>query len=85
MTSTQSKIVALLTARFQPEHLEVQDDSDAHIGHAGHQGGGRHFTVIIKAAAFTGKTRIAAHQLIYAALNELIPDPIHALAIRILN
>ncbi len=85
MTSTQKTIEALLTARFQPAHLEVQDDSDAHIGHAGHQGGGRHFTVIIKAAAFTGKTRIAAHQMIYATLEELIPDPIHALAIRILS
>lgn len=83
--TTQEKITALLTACFHPEHLEVQDDSDQHIGHAGHQGGGRHFTVIIKAATLQEYSRVAAHQKIYAALNTLIPEPIHALCIRILK
>ena len=83
--TTQEKITLLLNERFSPDYLQVQDDSDQHIGHAGHQGGGRHFTVIIKAAALHKLSRIAQHQLIYATLASLIPDPIHALAIRVLN
>lgn len=83
--TTQEKITHLLAQAFHPEYLEVQDDSDQHIGHAGHQGGGRHFTVVIKAIALHGQTRVAQHQKIYAALQSLMPEPIHALAIRILK
>ncbi len=69
---------------LSPHHLEVMDDSDQHIGHAGHQGGGRHFTVIVGADSLKGLARVEAHRKIYALFTELMPDEIHALRIKII-
>lgn len=70
---------------FSPDHLEVIDESDQHIGHAGHQGGGRHFAVIISAACFNSLTRVEAHKKIYALLSDLMPEQVHALRIKIIK
>ncbi len=74
-----------LQQAFSPSYLEVIDESDQHIGHAGHQGGGRHFAIIIQAACFKQLTRIEAHQKIYALFNDMMPEPIHALRIKIIS
>lgn len=84
---TSSSRVTLITERlqqaFSPDHLEVIDESDQHIGHAGHQGGGRHFAVIIGANSLKGLSRVEAHRRIYALFTDLMPDQIHALKIKI--
>jgi stress-induced morphogen len=36
----------------------------------------------ITAEEFEGKSRVAQHQLVYAALGDLMKDAIHALALR---
>ncbi len=69
-----------LAAALEPSHLEVQDDSHLHAGHAG-ASEGSHYTVRIVAARFTGLTRVARHRLIYAALGPLAAQRVHALAI----
>lgn len=74
-------IETVLKERFSPSLLEVQDDSDQHIGHAGAEGGAGHYTVIISADELKGITRVAAHRKIYAALQHLMPHEIHALRI----
>lgn len=74
-----------LKEAFSPTHLEVIDDSDEHVGHAGHQGGGRHFTVIIGAAALNELSRVEAHRKVYALFNDMIPDEIHALRIKLVS
>lgn len=66
---------------FMPARLEVQDDSAQHQGHAGSQNGAGHYTVMILADCFRGKSRIAVHQEIYRVLSDLIPAEIHALRI----
>jgi len=70
---------------FSPSYLEVVDESDQHIGHAGHQGGGRHFAVIISAKCFNLLTRVEAHKKIYALLTDLMPEQVHALRIKIIK
>jgi BolA protein len=72
-------IRAKLTAALDPQSLEVIDEGHLHIGHAGEGSG--HFRVRIVSAAFAGKTPIQRHRLVYAAVNDLIGDGIHALAI----
>ena len=72
-----------LQEAFSPTHLEVKDESDQHVGHAGHQGGGRHFAIVISTAEFAELTRIEAHRRIYALFNDMMPDQIHALKIKI--
>jgi BolA protein len=71
-----------LTAALAPERLEVRDDSDQHIGHAGHRPGGEtHFFVEVVSQRFVGKGRVARQRLVFAALDELMRNQIHALSI----
>ncbi|MBA3660523.1 MAG: BolA family transcriptional regulator [Gammaproteobacteria bacterium] len=74
-------IIKRLQEKFSPVLLDVIDESDKHIGHAGHQGGGRHFAIIISSESFIGLNRVDVHRKIYALFNDLIPDEIHALRI----
>jgi BolA protein len=69
-----------LQASLAPSLLEVQDDSHLHAGHAGAREG-RHFSVRLTSARFDGLTRVARHRLVYDALQALISQGIHALAI----
>ena len=40
-----------------------------------------HYQAVIVSSAFSGKTRIEQHQLVYGALGELMAGPVHALAL----
>ena len=76
----------VLTERLAPTELEVLDESAAHAGHAGANGTGfgTHFRVRIAAPAMAGKSRVAQHRLVYDALQDLIDQGVHALAIEVL-
>ena len=80
MAVTADQIEARLQAQLHPARLRVQDDSDAHAGHAG-AGEGSHFSVHIASAAFAGLSRVACHRLVYDALRPLMNEGIHALAV----
>ncbi len=41
-----------------------------------------HYEATIVSAEFDGKTLIEQHQLVYAALGELMSGPVHALALK---
>lgn len=81
--NTVSMITQRLENALSPHHLIVKDESDQHIGHAGHQAGGRHFAIEISAACLQHLSRVAAHRKIYALFSDLIPHPIHALRIQV--
>lgn len=73
--TVKDQITLRLTDAFRPEKLEVVDESDLHKGHAGHRPGGEsHFRVKIAGEAFAGKSRVAAHRMIYEALAREIAD-----------
>jgi BolA protein len=75
-------IRAKLNAAFAPSALEIIDESHLHAGHSGHRPGiSTHFRVAIVAAAFAGKGRVDRQRLVYAALDDLMGKPIHALAL----
>ena len=76
---------AALTQRLQPlapSVLEIFDDSAEHAGHAGNAGGGGHFSVTIVSEQFRGQSRLARHRAVLDRVGDLIPHPVHALAIR---
>jgi BolA family transcriptional regulator, general stress-responsive regulator len=77
---SREAIEAVLRKALQPISIEVQDDSHLHAGHAGAREG-RHFSVRITSARFSGCNRVARHRLVYDALRLLMPAGIHALAI----
>jgi BolA protein len=83
MTASErvEKIRQALTAVLAPVSLVIRDDSAAHAGHAGAREGG-HFSVIVVSDRFAGRTRMQRHQLVYAAVSELLRTDIHALSIQ---
>lgn len=81
MTDMAMEMTSRLKAAFDPAELEVLNTSHQHAGHAGDDGSGQsHFDVRIVSAAFAGKSRVAQHRMVYAALGDVM-DVIHALAL----
>lgn len=68
-------------AALEPDLLDIDDESHLHAGHAGAEGGASHFRVRIVSPRFAGLTPVARHRLVYHQLADLIPFPIHALAL----
>lgn len=78
------RIEAALRQAFQPQHLEVVDDSASHAGHAGARSGGGHFVVTVVSERFRGLGRLERHRAVYDALGEAMHTEIHALALKAL-
>ena len=79
-------IVAKLSAKFGPSHLEVLDESSKHQGHAGSRPGGEtHFRVRIAAEALNGLSRVAQHRAINETLADELKAGVHALAIEVVR
>ena len=76
-------MIERLTAALSPTRLELEDQSNQHIGHAGHDPRGEsHFALTIESAAFAGLNRVERQRKIYAALGELMHERVHALTIK---
>lgn len=74
-----------LQRALAPQDLRIDDESAAHAGHEGAQGGAGHYRVYLVSDRFAGLTRVARHRLVYDALRDLMPREIHALAMRLLT
>ncbi|HEX5536929.1 MAG TPA: BolA family protein [Sphingobium sp.] len=80
-----TEIEARLRLALNPSHLIVVDDSDRHLGHAGHSGTGEsHFTVELVSTAFIGRSRVERQRMVNEALKDLLAARVHALGIRAL-
>jgi len=67
---TKETIRALIAARIACDTIDVRGDD------------GAHFEATIVSSAFEGKSRVARHQLVYAALGEHMREAIHALSFK---
>lgn len=72
-------------AMLQPLSIDIEDESARHAGHEGAKGGGGHYRMRIVSAAFSGKSTVQRHRIVYDALGELMRREIHALSIRALT
>ena len=79
---TTAEIIAARLAPLEPVHLALDDDSASHAGHPGAAGGAGHFSLTIVSDRFSGAPRLARHRAVLDRLADLIPHPVHALAIR---
>ena len=78
-----AEMLARLHAALNPTEVDLVDDTDSHIGHAGHNPDGEsHFTLRIESAAFTGMSRVERYRLVHAALGDLLDERVHALSIK---
>lgn len=83
MGKVKDEIERRLREGLKPTHLVVTDDSDQHIGHAGHDPRGEsHFTVEITSAVFEGLSKVQRHRAVNRALADLLAERVHALVIR---
>ncbi len=78
---TPREVLADRLGALHPAVLEIHDDSAEHAGHAGAAAGGGHFSLTIVSEQFRGLTRLARHRAILDRVGDLIPHPVHALAI----
>lgn len=74
-----------LQAAFEPDVLEIVDESHRHAGHAGARDGRGHFRVHIVSSHFAGARTLARHRMVYAALGSLMQTDIHALSVTALE
>ena len=82
--SLEARIKQKLSMEFDPQILEVVDDSEAHRGHGGFREGEQtHFNVMMRAKKLEGLSRVAAQRLVMATLKAEFEDGLHALALDI--
>ena len=70
-------------AVLEPIELEVLNDSHLHAQHAGNRDGANHFTVTMRSAKFDGVSRVQRQRMVYELLEDLMPFPVHALALKL--
>jgi BolA family transcriptional regulator, general stress-responsive regulator len=84
--SVEQSIREKLTEAFEPEVLQIVNESHRHAGHAGSPGTGEsHFAVKVVSAAFAGKSRLERHRMVNDVLAEEMSGNVHALALSALS
>lgn len=71
MPMAAEEIDALLKEAFPDADVEITDLA----------GDGDHYKASVASAAFAGKSRVAQHQMVYAALKGRMGGALHALAL----
>lgn len=71
MAMQASEIEGMIKAAFPDADIEIIDLA----------GDGDHYKAIVTSSAFAGKSRVAQHQMVYAALNGNMGGVLHALAL----
>jgi acid stress-induced BolA-like protein IbaG/YrbA len=65
-----------------PEQIEEWIQAGLACVHVEVRGDGQHFEAVIVSPAFSGKSRVQRHQLVYAALGDRMRAEIHALSMQ---
>ncbi len=79
-------IRARLTDQLQPVEMELIDESAAHAGHRPEAAvGGTHYRLRIVSPLFAGKRLVERHRMVYALIQDLMDEGLHAIAITALT
>lgn len=85
MSDRLSQIETRIRESLAAVHIEVEDESHLHAGHAGAKGGAGHFRALIVSERFEELSRVARQRLVFEAVGEMMGPEIHALAMRTLT
>lgn len=81
--SVERDMRELLMVALEPTRLDIENQSHLHAGHASSPGSGEsHFSILVVAPRFAGKSRVMRHRLVNDALGDLLRNRVHALAIK---
>ncbi len=77
-------ITVKLEEAFEPEDLELIDESERHRGHSGwREGGETHFRLRMTSAQFAGQGRVARQRAVNRVLADELADRVHALSMEL--
>lgn len=76
--SVQTEIEKKITVAFQPEHLQVINESHMHSVPPNSE---THFKLVLVSSVFDGMRSVACHQKVYASLADELAGPVHALSL----
>lgn len=71
MAMSQTEIETMIRGAFPDARVEVRDLA----------GDGNHYAATVVTKAFSGKSRVQQHQMVYAALKGRMGGELHALAL----
>lgn len=71
MAMSVQELEGLLRAAFADAEIRIEDLA----------GDGDHYKAVVRSDAFAGKSRVAQHQMVYAALKGRMGGELHALAL----
>jgi stress-induced morphogen len=71
MAMSVQELEGLLRDAFADAEIRIEDLA----------GDGDHYKAVVKSDAFAGKSRVAQHQMVYAALKGRMGGALHALAL----
>ncbi len=84
MQNIEQRIIEKLTNSFQPQELEIINQSNQHSGHAGSpETGESHFHIKILSDKFKGLSKVEAQRQIYSVLSAEMEEGIHALSLNV--
>tara|TARA_B100000686_G_scaffold351516_1_gene450545 strand:+ start:2431 stop:2709 length:279 start_codon:yes stop_codon:yes gene_type:complete len=81
--SLLEKIKDKINKEFEPDHLQLIDNSNLHATHKSYDPQKLHLKIIIKSIKFDNLSKIDSHRLIFSILGEEMKNKIHALEIEI--
>lgn len=77
-------IESKLQVEFEASIIDVIDDSERHLGHAGYREGGEsHFNVMLVSSKFVGVNRVKRSRLVHSVLKAELADSVHALSLKL--
>ena len=82
MAVAAEALEARLREALEATHVEVEDESHLHAGHAGARDGGGHYRAVIVSEKFAGLNRVQAQQLVYGVVDDWMGGEIHALSMK---
>jgi len=82
----KKRIEKILMENFNPNYINVVDDSINHVGHMGAQEGREtHYNIEIESKYFLGKNRVERERMVSKLLEKEFQTGLHALSLKFLN
>ena len=82
---TKEKIEQIIKTVFHPLHIDIEDETWRHAGHAGAAQGGGHFNLVLVSDQFEGVNLLERNRKVFSALQEEMEENIHALSIKVFS
>lgn len=83
--ATKAAIERKMNTDLDAIHVEVEDESWKHAGHAGAAAGGGHFTLVVVSPKFEGLNPLDRRRLVFSVLQAEMQGEIHALTVRTMS